>query len=191
MKYCGECGAEVEFRIPDGDNRPRYICISCELIHYQNPNIVAGSIPVWEDGRILLCRRAIEPRYGLWTLPAGFMENSETAADAAIRETEEEAQANIQIDDLCTVFSLPHVSQVYMIFRARLLDLNFAPGSESLETELFAEEDIPWGEIAFNAVNESLKCFFADRRKGVFSTHVGDIDKKSGEMREYRVSYLD
>ena len=190
MKFCGACGAEVELRIPVGDNRPRHICVSCEMIHYRNPNIVAGTLPVWEDGRILLCRRAIEPRHGLWTLPAGFMENGETTQQAAIRETTEEAQANIHVEDLCTVFSLPHVSQVYMIFRAQLLDLNFSAGVESLEVALFAEKDIPWDKMAFNAVAETLKCFFEDRRKGVFSTHIGDIDKKSGDMCKYKVSYL-
>ena len=144
---CGQRGAAVELRRPDDDNRLRHICISCGTIHYQNPNMVIGSIPEWED-KILLCRRAIEPRHGLWTLPGGFMENGETTTEAAIRETLEEANARIEIGDLFSMYSLPFINQVHLLFRAQLLDLDFSPGSESLEVRLFTENEIPWDEIA-------------------------------------------
>lgn len=142
MKFCSLCGATVVQRIPDGDNRLRYVCDACHTVHYQNPRIVAGSLPVW-DGQVLLCRRAIAPRLGYWTLPAGFMENGETLAQAAARETEEEANARIGDLQLYTLFDLPHISQVYLFFRAELLDLDFSAGDESLEVRLFDEAEIP------------------------------------------------
>ncbi|MEW8208657.1 MAG: NUDIX hydrolase [Candidatus Thiodiazotropha taylori] len=132
MNFCSQCGAKVEVKVPDGDNRPRHVCDSCSTIHYQNPKIVVGCIPVWED-QILLCRRAIEPRYGLWTLPAGFMENGETSQQGAARETLEEATARVDVEGLYGLYNLPHINQVYLIFRSRLLDLEFAAGTESLE----------------------------------------------------------
>lgn len=158
------------FEVPQGDNRPRYICQNCHTIHYQNPHIVVGALPVWED-RILLCRRAINPRKGFWTLPAGFFENGETLKEGAQRETFEEACASINIEGLYTVFSLPHINQVYMFYRASLVDDRFAPGDESLETELFAEQDIPWQELAFPVVTRSLELFLNDRKTGVFPTY--------------------
>ncbi|WP_333839650.1 NUDIX hydrolase, partial [Pelomicrobium sp.] len=127
MNFCSNCGARVEYRVPPGDTLPRYVCPACGAIHYQNPKIVVGCIPEWED-RVLLCRRAIEPRYGYWTLPAGFMENGETTFQAALRETMEEARARVELGPLYTVYNLPHVNQVYLMFRARLLDLDFRPG---------------------------------------------------------------
>lgn len=168
MKFCNQCGHAVTQRIPDGDNLPRYVCDNCNTIHYQNPNIVAGCIPVMDD-KILLCRRAIEPRYGLWTLPAGFMENNETLEQAAMRESMEEANAHVELEQLYTVFSLPHVNQVYVMFRARLLEDNFSPGIESLEVDLFEENRIPWEELAFGTIHHTLKYFFADRDRGEFS----------------------
>lgn len=174
MKYCSACGATVELRIPADDNRARHICTACGIIHYQNPRMVIGSIPQWED-KVLLCRRAIEPRYGYWTLPGGFMENGESTGDAAIRETREEANARIEIIDLYSMYSLPYIDQVHMLFRARLLDLDFGPGSESLEVKLFAEDEIPWDELAFRPVRYSLEHYFAERRKGAFSLHVGEL----------------
>lgn len=176
INYCPSCGAAVELRRPDDDNRPRHICTACGTIHYQNPNLVIGSIPEWED-RILLCRRAIEPRHGLWTLPGGFMENGESTTDAAIRETLEEANAKIEIGDLYSMYSLPYINQVHLLFRARLLDLDFGPGPESLEVRLFAENEIPWDEIAFRPVKYSLEHYFADRRKGHFSFHIGALER--------------
>jgi len=179
INFCPSCGATVELRCPDDDNRLRHICIACGAIHYQNPKMVIGSIPEWEDpegkNKILLCRRAIEPRHGLWTLPGGFMENGETTAEAAIRETLEEANARIAIGDLYSMYSLPYINQVHLLFRARLLDLDFAPGPESLEVGLFTEAEIPWDEIAFRPVKFSLEHYFADRRKGQFCFHMGEI----------------
>jgi ADP-ribose pyrophosphatase YjhB (NUDIX family) len=164
----------VSFRIPEGDTLPRFVCDSCQTIHYLNPKMVVGCIPEWED-RILLCRRAIEPRYGLWTLPAGFLENNETAPAGAMRETLEEAQARVEVGDLYTFISLPHISQVYVMFRGRMLDLNYGAGSESLEVKLFCEADIPWDQLAFRTMHFTLKHYFADRRAGKYSLHVGVI----------------
>ena len=167
MKFCSQCGHPVEQRVPAGDNLPRFVCQQCETIHYQNPNIVAGCLPMFGN-QILMCKRAIEPRYGLWTLPAGFMENNETLEQAAMRESMEEANANVKLLNLYTVFSLPHVNQVYMLYLAELLDDNFSPGIESLEVKLFDEKDIPWNELAFRTIHYTLKYFFEDRRRGQF-----------------------
>lgn len=176
MKYCSECGQPVTQRVPAGDNLPRYICDACQTIHYQNPNIVTGSIPVYGD-KILLCKRAIEPRYGLWTLPAGFMENAETLEQAAMRESMEEANANVRLEQLYTVFSLPHVNQVYMMFRATLLDEGFAAGPESLEVRLFDEAEIPWQHLAFKTIYSTLQYFFEDRRRGEFVMRSHQIER--------------
>lgn len=175
MKFCPECGAPVEFRIPPDDNRERHICTACATIHYQNPKMIVGSIPEWEDGKILLCRRAIEPRHGLWTLPAGFMENGETTPEAAARETLEEANAQVQIGDLYSMYNIPHINQVYLLFRARLLNLDFSPGVESLEVALFAEHEIPWESLAFRAVSLTLQRYFADRKAGGYRFHIGNL----------------
>ncbi|MBF8179217.1 NUDIX hydrolase [Herminiimonas contaminans] len=184
MKFCSECAHPVTLLIPEGDNRPRYVCSSCGTIHYQNPKMVLGSIPVWdEDGdmRILLCKRAIEPRLGYWTLPAGFMENNETTSNAAIRETTEEAGANIHLHELFSLLNVPHVHQVHMFYRATLLDLNFEAGIESLEVKLFAPEDIPWEDIAFPTVHHTLQFFLQDyanrKNGGSYGFHTMDILK--------------
>ncbi len=174
MKFCSHCGSAVVFRLPEGDHLPRHVCPACGAIHYQNPKMVVGCIPEWED-KILLCRRAIEPKYGLWTLPAGFMENGETTLEGAVRETWEEAGARIEIGALYTLFNLPHINQVYLMFRARLLDLDYQSGIESLETRLFSETEIPWDEIAFRTVHSTLELYFQDRKKGGFDFHFGDI----------------
>jgi len=174
MKYCSQCGESVAKRIPDGDNRPRYVCGQCETIHYQNPRIIAGCLPYHED-KVLLCKRAIAPREGYWTLPAGFMENGETTAQGALRETYEEANARAEIMGLYTLFSLPHISQVYMFFRAKLEDLDFYPGEESLETALFSESEIPWDELAFPAITETLKHYFFDLKSESFPIRNQDI----------------
>ncbi|HBI70852.1 MAG TPA: NUDIX hydrolase [Massilia sp.] len=168
MKFCSECGHAVALAIPEGDNRPRHVCSQCGTIHYQNPKNVIGTIPVWEhEGQlqILLCRRAIEPRYGYWTLPAGFMENGETTGEAAARETEEEAGANIELGPLFALLNVAHVHQVHMFYLARLVDLDFHPGEESLEVQLFTESDIPWDDLAFPTIRKTLELFFADRVK--------------------------
>lgn len=174
MKFCSQCGSKVEHKIPEADNRPRYVCVSCEFIHYQNPNIVAGTIPVWED-KVLLCKRAIEPRYGYWTLPAGFMENAETTTQAAIRETWEEAEARVEIDGFFSMLNVPQVDQVHIFFRAHLLEKSYSSGPESLEVELFSEDEIPWDELAFPTVKTTLRLFFEDRKSGSYGTHVADI----------------
>lgn len=174
MKYCSSCAAPVVLKIPEGDNVPRYVCENCHAIHYQNPKIVVGCLPVWED-RILLCRRAIQPRYGLWTLPAGFMENGETTAQGALRETYEEARAAVQLDGLFAVFSLPHINQVYLMFHGVLENLDFGPGPESMEVRLFQEKEIPWPQLAFTAVQRTLRYYLGDRRGGEFKLHVDDI----------------
>lgn len=174
MKFCSACGSAVELRTPIDDNRARHICTACGMIHYQNPRMVIGSIPVWED-KVLLCRRAIEPQYGKWTLPGGFMENGESTAQAAIRETLEEACARITIIDLYSMYSLPYIDQVHLLFRAELLDLDFGPGQESLEVKLFSEAEIPWDELAFRPVRYSLEHYFAERYSGTFSLHTGEL----------------
>ena len=174
IKFCHACGATVGYRIPAGDTLMRAVCEACGSIHYQNPKMVVGCLATHED-RILICRRAIAPRYGLWTLPAGFMENDESAPEGAAREALEEANAHVEIVDLYTVYSIPHISQVYMMFRARLLDPNVSPGTESLEVKLVKESDIPWDELAFAMVRKSLEHFIEDRRTGVFVPRFGDI----------------
>ncbi|MEO8156468.1 MAG: NUDIX hydrolase [Betaproteobacteria bacterium] len=175
MEYCSACGARVEQRVPPGDTLPRDVCASCGIVHYENPKMIVGCIPEWEN-RILLCRRAIEPRHGLWTVPAGFMENQETTAEGAMRETLEEANARVEILGLYALFNIPHINQVYMLFRARLLDADFSAGAETLETRLFAEDEIPWDEIAFITVRRTLRHYFDDRRAGEFRFHMGTID---------------
>ncbi|MNM69080.1 NUDIX domain-containing protein [Pseudomonas alkylphenolica] len=162
MKFCSACGNPVIQRIPEGDTRLRYVCDHCQTIHYQNPNIVAGVLPIW-GSQVLLCRRAIEPRRGYWTLPAGFMENGETLEQAARRETVEEACARVGQMSLYQLFDLPHINQVHVFFRAELADLDFAVGVESLEVRLFDESDIPWDELAFRTVSRTLKCYYRDR----------------------------
>lgn len=174
MKFCSACGARVSLRVPPGDSLPRHVCDACGTIHYSNPKMVVGCIPEWED-RILLCKRAIEPRYGLWTLPAGFMENGESVADAARRETLEEAKARVALSQMFSVLSVPHINQVHIFYRARLLDLDFGPGEESLDVALFYESEIPWREIAFRTVATTLRHYFEDRREGGFRLHAGDI----------------
>ena len=154
----------MALRVPAGDNRERFVCDDCQTIHYQNPKIVSGCIPEW-DGRILLCKRAIEPRYGLWTVPAGFMENGETTEQAAMRETWEEACARVEITGLYGLFSIPHISQVYMLFRGELVNGEYSPGDESLACDLFREQDIPWGELAFPVVKETLLRYFRDKNQ--------------------------
>ena len=178
MKFCTNCGAPVARRVPPGDSLPRDVCDACGSIHYVNPKLVLGAIPVWEEGgqgRLLLCRRAIEPRYGYWTLPAGFMENDETAGEAAVRETLEEAGARIELLGAFSMISVPRVNQVHVFYRARLLDLDFKPGVETLEVALFEEAKLPWKDIAFRTVGLTLRHWLADRAGGAFGFHAEDI----------------
>ena len=179
MRFCSNCGSPaLDFRIPPGDTLPRQVCSVCAAIHYVNPKIVVGCLPEWQ-GQVLLCKRAIDPRLGLWTLPAGFLENGETLAEGALRETLEEAHARVDIGELYTVISLPHISQVYVMFRARLVDLEFGPGTESLEVRLFREEDIPWSELAFRTIARTLRNYFLDRKLGSFALHVSAIERRA------------
>jgi ADP-ribose pyrophosphatase YjhB (NUDIX family) len=178
MKFCSHCGSDrLEIRIPDGDTLSRFVCANCGTIHYQNPKIVVGCLPEW-DGRVLLCKRAIEPRHGLWTLPAGFLENGETLPAGAIRETLEEANARVALGDLYTVISLPQINQVYMMFRARLEDVDFRPGAESLDVRLFDERDIPWEALAFRTIARTLRNWFLDRKSGVFPLRLSDLSRR-------------
>ncbi len=175
MKFCSHCGsARLAFTIPDGDTLPRHVCRDCGTIHYQNPKVVVGCLPVWED-KVLLCRRAIEPRHGLWTLPAGFMELGETTAQGAIRETVEEAGAKVELEGLYSLINVVRVGQVHLFYRARMLDIDFVPGPESLEARLFTEAEVPWHEMAFRTSKMTLEFFFADRRAGRFAFHAADI----------------
>ena len=174
MKFCPNCAAPLAKRAPPGDSVLRDVCDACGSIHYQNPKLVVGCVPEWE-GRILLCRRAIEPRYGYWTLPAGFMENGESAGEGAARETLEEAGARVELTAPFSMISVPYVNQVHLFYRARLLDLEFKPGDESLEVALMEEARVPWKDIAFRTVGLTLKHWFADRASGRFGFHSEDV----------------
>ncbi|APV52587.1 NUDIX hydrolase [Betaproteobacteria bacterium GR16-43] len=174
MRFCPQCGFPTSERVPDDDNRLRAVCENGHIT-YENPKIVAGCLATWEDGRILLARRAIEPRHGKWTLPAGFMENGESVPEGAAREAMEEANAKVEIIDLYTTYSIPHISQVYMMFRAKLLDPDVSAGTESLEVKLATEDEIPWNELAFTMVRLTLRHFIEDRKTGVFVPRFGDI----------------
>jgi len=175
IKHCRNCGIAVVYRIPDdGDTKERAICPACATIHYENPLNVVGTVPYWGD-KILLCKRNIEPRFGKWTLPAGFLELGETTAQGAARETQEEAGAQFELEGLFTIINVARVGQVHMFYRARLLSDQFDPGFETIEAQLYAEDEIPWDEIAFRTVKETLEHFFADRRRGQFQIHDVDI----------------
>ncbi len=165
IHHCNLCGAPVEHRVPEGDTHTRAVCIACSHIQYENPRNIVGTLPVWRD-KVLLCRRAIEPRHGLWTLPAGFMELDETTEQGALRETEEEAGARVELDGLYSVVNVRPVSQVYLLYRARLLEPSWDPGPETLEAALFGAGEVPWDQIAFRAVAETLRRYFDDQRAG-------------------------
>jgi ADP-ribose pyrophosphatase YjhB (NUDIX family) len=174
IKHCRACGAAVAYLVPADDNRPRAVCPACALIHYENPLNVVGTVPAWRD-QVLLCRRNIEPRYGLWTLPAGFLELGETTAEGALRETDEEAGAQIQLGALFTVLNVVRVGQLHLFYLATLTDTHFNPGPETIEARLFAEHEVPWDQIAFRTVKETLRHYFDDRRRGQFGVHCADI----------------
>lgn len=178
MKFCSLCAGDIRRMIPDDDNRERSVCTKCETIHYVNPKVIAGCLPVYGD-QVLLCKRAIEPRLGYWTLPAGFLENGETMEDGAHRETWEEAEAKVENSVLYTMFSLPHISQIYAFYRGDLVDGKFGIGTESLDSALFSEADIPWDNLAFPVVTDTLKHYFRDRKTGgPFPVHDGVIEFK-------------
>jgi ADP-ribose pyrophosphatase YjhB (NUDIX family) len=174
MKFCPECSQPVRHGIPSGDDRLRHICDACGMVHYQNPKVIAGCIPVYGE-RILLCRRAIEPRLGYWTLPAGFMELGETLAEAACREAREEANVVVELDSIYTLFSLPHISQIYAFFRGRMPEEKFSAGEESLEVRMFEESEIPWDQLAFQTVRRSLSLYLEDRKAGEFIFRTEDL----------------
>jgi ADP-ribose pyrophosphatase YjhB (NUDIX family) len=174
IQHCRVCGSRTEYRVPADDNRERATCMACGEIHYENPLNVVGTVPVWGE-QVLLCRRNIEPRYGMWTLPAGFMELGESTAQGALRETIEEAGAQVEMQDLFTVLNVVRVGQVHFFYRARMLDTRLDPGPETIEARLFREDEVPWDELAFRTVRQTLELFFEDRRQGGFSVHCADI----------------
>lgn len=174
IQHCRVCGAPAEYRVPPDDNRERATCTVCGEIHYENPLNVVGTVPTWGD-QVLLCRRNIEPRYGFWTLPAGFLELGESTAEGAIRETVEEAGANIELQGLFTLLNVVRVGQIHFYYRARMLDTTLAPGPETIEAQLFREDEVPWDELAFRTVRLTLEHYFADRRSGEFPLHASDV----------------
>jgi ADP-ribose pyrophosphatase YjhB (NUDIX family) len=174
MRFCSECGAPVRLRVPEGDDRERHVCEACGAVHYRNPRVVTGCLATHE-GRILLCRRAIAPREGYWTLPAGFLENGETAPEGALRETWEEARASVELDGLYALFNLPHIDQLYLFFRGRLVEPACAPGPESLEVALVEPGAIPWDELAFPVIRDALRWWCTDREAGHFPVRSGDV----------------
>lgn len=174
IQHCRVCGARTEYRVPADDNRERATCTACGEIHYENPLNVVGTVPVWGE-QVLLCRRNIEPRHGMWTLPAGFMELGETTADGALRETIEEAGAEVEMQGLFTVLNVVRVGQVHLFYRARMLSTHLDPGPETIEAHLFREDEIPWDELAFRTVRQTLELFFEDRRRGHYGVHAADI----------------
>ena len=179
MNFCSHCGQPVTVQVPPGDHRPRHVCTGCGAVHYQNPKIVAGCVPEYQ-GRILLCRRAIEPRRGYWTIPAGFMENGETTQDAARRESYEEALAEVEVGSLLAVVHVLHADQVHVMFRAKLAKPEFGPSPESLEVMLCDATQIPWTDIAFRSVDFALRRYLEDRSAGLERLHFKAIDLRPG-----------
>ncbi len=175
IHHCRACGTQVVYRVPPDDNRERASCPACGTIHYENPLAVVGTLPVWGT-QVLLCRRNIEPRYGLWTLPGGFLELGESTAQGALRETQEEAGADVELQALYTVLNVVRVGQLHLYYRARMIHTALAPGPETIEARLFEEQDIPWDELAFETVRATLRRFYEDRQRGVFLVHCADID---------------
>jgi ADP-ribose pyrophosphatase YjhB (NUDIX family) len=174
MNYCSDCGGVLKLEIPPGDDRERSVCSACGRIHYRNPRVVVGCIPRWE-GRLLLCRRSIEPRHGTWTVPAGYLENGESVEEGARREMMEEARATARTLEPYGLYNIRHVNQIYLIFIADLASDGFGAGEESLEARLFTEAEIPWDELAFPVVEISLKRYFDDARQGTFPFHIEDV----------------
>lgn len=177
-KHCRVCGAPVVYKVPADDTRERAVCTACGTVFYENPLNVVGTLPIWED-KILLCLRNIEPRRGYWTLPAGFHELGETTAQGAMRETVEEAGARVELLGLYTLLNVVHVGQVHFFYRARLLDTNFEPGPETIENRLFREDELPWDDLAFRTVRETLTRYFQDRKRGDYPLHTVDIHTPS------------
>jgi ADP-ribose pyrophosphatase YjhB (NUDIX family) len=177
MNFCSNCGHRVVLKVPEGDVLPRHVCENCGIIHYLNPKIVVGSVPEYE-GRILLCKRGIEPRLGYWTIPAGFMENDETLEAGAAREAREEALIDVEIGSLLLLANVVHARQVHVFFRSRMRTPDFGVTHESLEVELIDERDIPWSDLAFPSTEAALRHFVADRAAGVDQHHVGLMPRR-------------
>jgi ADP-ribose pyrophosphatase YjhB (NUDIX family) len=175
IQHCRVCGTRVAYKVPEGDNLERATCPACSEVHYVNPLNVVGTLPVWGE-RVLLCKRNIEPRWGFWTLPAGFMELGETTAEGALRETVEEAGARVELQGLFTLLNVVRVGQVHLFYRARMLDDTLDPGPETIEARLFDEAEVPWEQIAFRTVRVTLEHFFACRRTGRYELQEGSID---------------
>ena len=181
MNFCSNCGSQnIGLKVPEGDNRPRFVCDDCGEIFYHNPKMVVGCVPRWKE-KVLLCKRAIPPRYGYWTLPAGYMENQESAANGAAREAHEEALAKTRIGNVFTQFSIPHINQVYILFLADMETAEFGAGEESLDAALFAREEIPWDELAFPVMRKTLELYFEDADRGRFRTHSGEVWFPNGD----------
>ena len=174
IKHCRACGTPVAYLIPKDDNRERAVCPACATVHYENPLNVVGTVPIW-GAQVLLCKRAIEPRHGFWTLPAGFLELGESTAQGALRETVEESGAQVDLGPLFSVLDVARVGQVHLFYLATMRSQALAPGIETLEARLFREDEVPWDEIAFRTVRETLRYFFDDRRRGQFSVHSAEI----------------
>ncbi|MFL2753493.1 MAG: NUDIX hydrolase [Gammaproteobacteria bacterium] len=178
MKFCSNCGSsKISLKIPEGDNRERYVCDSCNTIHYSNPNVVVGTLPTFED-KILLCKRAIEPRVGLWTLPAGFLENGESLLEGAWRETKEETQAEVEMHNILAIFNIPQINQIYVIYKASILENSYGPTSESLDVKLFSKEDIPWEKIAFPFVPKAINHYYDNFEKKEIPMCIEDIIRR-------------
>jgi ADP-ribose pyrophosphatase YjhB (NUDIX family) len=181
MNFCSNCGQPVALKVPEGDHLPRHVCAACGTIHYQNPRVIAGCV-IETDGKILLCKRAIEPRLGYWTVPAGFMENGESLQAAAARESMEEALANVTIGSLLAIVNVLRAHQVHILFRARLREPGFGVGPESLEVALYEESAIPWPDVAFLSVEFALRRYLEDRRATLERVHFRDIDWRDGKV---------
>jgi ADP-ribose pyrophosphatase YjhB (NUDIX family) len=177
MKFCGNCGQQTTEQIPLGDHQVRRVCNACGHIHYVNPKVICGALALHEQ-KVLLCRRAIEPRYGLWTLPAGYMELFETMEQGAARETREEAEAEVHIEQLYCMYNIPRIGQIYVLFKAELIDGQFGAGDETIESRLFSEDEIPWSELAFPSVERTLRHYFADRQKQHFPMHLETLGSR-------------
>jgi len=183
MNYCPLCAGTLTFSVPEGDHLPRHICNDCNTIHYSNPKVITGCVPIYQD-KVLLCKRAIEPRKGFWTLPAGFMENNESTLEGAIRETQEEANAEVKISHLYTITSIVHVNQVQMLYLAYMDKPEYSISSESLEVELFSEDEIPWDELAFPTIKKALTYYFADRKNNHFPLRENVVNRSMQQPKE-------
>lgn len=170
INYCTQCANPLARIIPPDDNRVRDVCLQCGSVHYQNPRNVVGVVPIWGD-KILLCKRAIEPRYNTWTLPAGFMELKESTAEGAMREADEEAGAHLELGELFTVIDVPEAGQVHLYYLATVTSPELNPGPESLDAKFFALDEIPWDNLSFKTVSTTIEHYLADRQKGRFSVH--------------------